>query len=131
MRVVHIRRLALVNPHVVVLYLNSVLAAFPHTANGPTRLEEHPGFCVGGARPASFRTLRPSTTTTISFPASENFTSTFFIVMRSLHTLIAKLDAGWEKAKRSPGDGGTSRGFSGSFWGNLAMGGGRSPITVI
>ena len=70
-----------------------------------------------------FAILRPSTTTTISFPASENFTSTFFIVMRSFHTLIAKLDAGWEKAKRSPGDGGTSRGFSGSFWGNLVMGG--------
>jgi hypothetical protein len=41
---VHIRRLALVNPHAVVLYLNSVLATLPHAANSPTRLEEHPGF---------------------------------------------------------------------------------------
>ena len=49
------RRLPLVNPHTVVLNLNSVLAVFPHAANGPTRLEEDLGFCVGRARPASFR----------------------------------------------------------------------------
>jgi hypothetical protein len=49
------RRLPLVNPHTVVLNLNSVLAVFPHAANGPTRLEEDPRFCVGRARPASFR----------------------------------------------------------------------------
>src|SRR6185312_6853332 len=49
------RRLPLVNPHTVVLNLNSVLAVFPHAANGPSRLEEDPGFCVGRARPASFR----------------------------------------------------------------------------